>query len=543
MIAVIAVIAASSSLFATRAGVGIDADSAAYLGTAQNIVEGRGVSVPFTLFTDEYAPREAAAVAGEVPLTHFPPAYPMVLAAIASIGIDVEHGARLLGAALLGANVLLLGALVQHVVRSRVARVVVVLLAVYGPVGTDLFGERTWLFQHSQAMSEGLFTTFLLVTLVAVARYRGRPTRSALAAVVAGTALAVATRYSGVALVVVAACAVGILTPGGRRDRLRRAAIVTASVVPTVVWELWVSLFHDAQPTRSLHRPSQSMAALPAVFEGWLGLSEWTTWPRHIVLAALVVIVAIALGHLRSPLLTTIAALVVVYTVQVVVTRAVIDASTPLDDRIFSPLQGPVYALLVGAIAAAGAPLLADRPTAREMLRAVGFGLPIGLFLSATAGWRDLVVDGLPPRRPISATVRATGELPDGALIASNVPTQIWEGTRRGSIRVPLRITAVTNEPNRNFDDEVRELVGIIGEHHGFIVLLGPEAGGFGTLRLVNESELTAFPSVRVFRRVRDGVILIAGCDSLARIGSQVCGVDVVDPAQPGVRLHREWRT
>ena len=143
----------------------------------------------------------------------------------------------------------------------------------------------------------------------------------------------------------------------------------------------------------------------------------------------------------------------------------------------------------------------------RRTSPAVGYGVPIGLALASAPAAFDLVGDALPGRSAPAATVLAADALPKDALIATNVPTQIWEATRRGSIMVPLRRTTVTDQPNPFFRRELRELVSVLGERGGYIVLLGPDAGGFGILGQANEVDLAGF-RLRVVRRVHDGVIL-----------------------------------
>src|SRR2546421_4103917 len=100
--AAIGITAAILCLAVTRHRVGFDSDSSAYLGTAQNVLDGHGVTTPFPVFTSEYSPREAESFHGAIPLAHYPPLYPVTLAGIAATGTSVEFAARLLGASLLG---------------------------------------------------------------------------------------------------------------------------------------------------------------------------------------------------------------------------------------------------------------------------------------------------------------------------------------------------------------------------------------------------------------------------------------------------------
>src|SRR5437763_12891630 len=64
----IGVVAALVSLFATRRTPGFFPDSAIYVGTADNIRNGHGMTTPFNLIFNPYSPFEAVRLHYEVPL-------------------------------------------------------------------------------------------------------------------------------------------------------------------------------------------------------------------------------------------------------------------------------------------------------------------------------------------------------------------------------------------------------------------------------------------------------------------------------------------
>jgi hypothetical protein len=500
---VVGVVAAVASLIVTRDGVGIDADSAAYLGAAQNLRDGHGVSVPFTLFTDELRPSDAARLQGAVPLTHFPPLYPAAVAAVP--GVDVEDAARLLGAALLGLNLALVTVLATRLVRNPVTRALAVALAAFGPTAPEPLAalpSRTALVTHGQAMSESLFVTAVLLTLLAATSAAPRAWHLAVPA-----AAAVATRYVGVAVVLVAAIAFAL-----HRRRLRSGVgLAVIAMAPVVAVEVAIGWIGGGASPRSLHWPNRAPTGLTDVVEGWLGLADRGPVLRHVALAVVVVVVLAALVRTRDRAAELVGACIVLYALVVAVTRATVDASTPLDARMFSPVQGPFYVLVIGTIGAAAAPYVARLRDARAAVLGFGIGLPLGLALSAVPdAWRT-VADGLPERRQPLHVVDAVDDLPPDALIATNVPTQVWEATRRGSILVPLRTVTVTGEPNRRFEAEVAELAAVVCADRGYVVLVSPRAGGFGTFRQATAGELLAHPPLRVLRELDDGVILGVG--------------------------------
>ena len=108
-LAVIAAIASGVVLLITKHGASMIPDSAVYIGTARNLAQGRGLTTPFNLLINPYSPAKAAAFDGAVPLTHYPPLFPAVLAVFQRLDIDALDAARWFNALLMGVNVFLAG--------------------------------------------------------------------------------------------------------------------------------------------------------------------------------------------------------------------------------------------------------------------------------------------------------------------------------------------------------------------------------------------------------------------------------------------------
>lgn len=72
----------------THHGIGLSPDSIAYLGVAENIKNGSGITVPYGLPPNQ-------------PLTQFPPLLPILLALISEIGISIATSAKILNFVLL----------------------------------------------------------------------------------------------------------------------------------------------------------------------------------------------------------------------------------------------------------------------------------------------------------------------------------------------------------------------------------------------------------------------------------------------------------
>src|SRR5436190_23705664 len=133
---------------ATPQGLGLSDDSIAYIAGARSMVAGHGY-------------REAW-LASNQPVTHFPPAFPAVLAFFGFLGIDPLHAARFVNALLFGLNAGLLGILAWRMVPSLTA----------GLVLGGLFILSGDLLQvHAVAMSEPLFIFLSLFSFWTFASY------------------------------------------------------------------------------------------------------------------------------------------------------------------------------------------------------------------------------------------------------------------------------------------------------------------------------------------------------------------------------------
>ncbi len=92
--------------YCTRWGAGLIDDAFIYITSAQNLAAGRGLVWPW----------------GEgqlLPLTHYPPMFPLSLAAFELLGVNAVFAARLLNAAAFGGSLVLAGVLARRATRSE----------------------------------------------------------------------------------------------------------------------------------------------------------------------------------------------------------------------------------------------------------------------------------------------------------------------------------------------------------------------------------------------------------------------------------------
>ena len=149
-------------LWVTRWGPGTEPDSVVYIAAARSLLAGEGLRVMKVI----------RRLGGEtlVPMTHFPPLYPVLISAIGLGGVEALEAARWLNAALFGGSVLLVGLVIRACTRRA-------WLAVLG--GFIVLNSVHLIDVHVMAMSEGVFLLLALLGLALLGAYvaGGKPAR------------------------------------------------------------------------------------------------------------------------------------------------------------------------------------------------------------------------------------------------------------------------------------------------------------------------------------------------------------------------------
>jgi 4-amino-4-deoxy-L-arabinose transferase-like glycosyltransferase len=199
-------------LQATPEGAGLSDDSIAYIAGARSMVAGDGY-------------REAW-LASNQPVTHFPPAFPAVLAVFGFLGIDPLHAARYVNAFLFFLTAGLLGILAWRMTPSLTAGLVI----------GGLFVLCSDLLQvHAMAMSEPLFIFVSLLSFWMFDLYFERDHHWLwLIACATLVGIAYLTRYSGLALIATFVVALFILHKSWKQ-RLTSIGIFIAATLPWIV--------------------------------------------------------------------------------------------------------------------------------------------------------------------------------------------------------------------------------------------------------------------------------------------------------------------
>ena len=446
IIALIAIAGTIEMVLATRWGIGLTTDSIRYIDHARDLLAGRGLRG----------------------MTHFPPLYPVMIAAVAKLGLDAAVAARWLQVALFPLNIVLIGWMTYRATgRCAACACVAALLVAVAPVTVGI---------HCTALSEPLFLALVLVSLACMAAYlqRQRPWLLCVAALTA--AMAVLTRYAGLALLPVLLVAVTWLN---RRVSWRRrlwdvAVLVALFGVPLGIWLMRNRLlgsatnrslaFHpigarhieDALETMTTWLfPRVIPAGLRSLLLGFLagaaavaGASAAAARQRrrHDDVAP---VVADTGGTLRSILLV----FAMSYVALLVLSVSFVDFYTPLDNRILSPLYAAV--LIVGLESLRR--FLASADVSTLTRRATIACLVVLVLLQAARG-ADLVAvayrDGIGFARRTwqqSKMLARVRTFPPGTVIYSNGADVIEMLTDHRASGLPARYDATTKIANPNY--------------------------------------------------------------------------------------------
>jgi len=418
-------------LYTTPWGTGTGFDQGTYIGAARNLLAGRGLAIPWGI------------TAGQQ-VTHFPPLFPVALAAIGTLGPDPWEAARYLNAVLRATNVLA-GALLAARLAPG-ARLAPPL------AGGLLLVSVQMEFVHGSAWSEPLFLSLLSASLWLLARHLAGGSQRALVGSAGLGALALLTRYAGLALVL-SGLAVLAWQSHGWRQRLGRMAVYAGlSLAPLALWVarnalVADSLVGDRQIGWQDVSRAQLMQGLSTVFDWVLpsSLVARLVSPEGVISRpglALLGLLVVGLvwwarreGRLALPaesavLRTVLLHFSVIYPLCVVLSITAFDHLTQLDSRILSP----VYLCLVALLSA----------SAVRSPRVPVAAVIVALLLVSSARFALVVqrahTDGIMYSNVLwltSPTMRDVQRLPGTTNVFSNAPDAIYILARRNAYQIP----------------------------------------------------------------------------------------------------------
>lgn len=305
----------------------IMSDSISYIESARWFAAGQGVSLgePESL----------------KPMTHFPPLYPIVLAAGTMSGLTAQRTACALHPVFLAVTLFFIGALVLRLGGS-----------VAVAVGAQWFATVSWDFLgiHLYAYSEPLFLAFSFGAIYLLAAHSRKPSLPYLACAAVLLGLATMTHFAGLGIV----CAAAIYLVWASRHRLRDAAIILiGGAAPFIVWTI-------SQKGDGMHGIDRELGItvprLQNLDAGMRSLGEYlvpNVWPHITVYVLALILLGILAVGVRWPRTRVLATIALGYIGFILFSSIVVDPGIPLDSRMLLPVFPIVLAIVAVAVAVA----------------------------------------------------------------------------------------------------------------------------------------------------------------------------------------------
>ena len=443
-------------------------DPVVYIESARHIAEGDG-------FVFAIPPLPLTSV------THFPPLYPMMIAAGQCFAQDARAGAYLVNILAVFATVLFASLLILETVPGAIWGV-----AFVGPM---LFLNPVLLRLYCTVLSEPIFLPMGLAGQWLLIRFLKMRKTGLLVAAALVLGLAPLVRFSGVVWI---ATGVLFLFFCGRTTWLARArdaaAFLFVSCLPTAALVVRNRLSSGTSSDRRVgwhmigwDHLNDALVTVSSWFLPW----RWTNFKAGIVVTVLCAVLVIALiaawrrmktfdeANARSLYLFGASTLLflAVYLGHLLLAISVVNYNTPLDGRILAPVTVSLICLMAVALALV-------RPGVLR-IGAIAVGL---LLVSVSAGRaagslvknRKEQVGCLAPEWMNSKAAQYVREWPSSAVVYSNRPEQIYFSLRRPVRGLPFKADPMTKAANPQADAEVQAMKDELQSTNGIIVYFPP---------------------------------------------------------------------
>lgn len=455
----------------TRSGIGFGGDSYYYVNGAQNLLAGHGYS--------RFAGGDKLD-----PITHFPPFFSLALAVLYSAGLGMTQAPLVLNLFLFGLSAVLIGlTLIQNTTSG-----------VFPLLGATLFVASAGMLKvYSWAMSEPLYLVLSIGGVLLLVTYFERARWGWMVASAAALGLAYLTRYVGLSLIITGFLIILVRYKVPLVQRLKEISLFgVVSLLPVLA-------FMARNYALTGYTTNRQVIWHPLEFErfrkglglimGWFLPTQWLTrfGIKLSIAGLLLVLVAIIWldrQRIRQALVRlgtcpSLGALMLVYLVtylsQVVLSISLFDYSTPLDDRILSPVFVCILVLVVILLSRLWS--LPSRP-----MRWVGVGLSLVMLAYSTVGAisqvQKLQADGQGFTRTKwqdSSLMESIRDLPPEIQVYTNEYSLVWFWTGRAAYAIPSYYDPVTNQSRPTYPDDLAKMKEKIQHGAAVLALFNPE--------------------------------------------------------------------
>jgi len=508
---VLALMGFISVLIATRWGAGTSPDSVVYIAGARNLAAGRGFS---TISESGVA----------IPITHHAPFYSIILAMLDVFGLDPIQGARWLNALLFSGLILLVGYVLRELLNDPVEKIN--LMPLFG--AAFVLVSVALLEIHIMTWTEALFLLLGFSGFWVLSRYLDGERFGYLVGSAVLIAMAILTRYIGVVLVATGGLSILLFSPRSFPSRLRDAIVYgIISTIPMVIWLLRNVVSRGTAANREVfyHPITRQQIGWGITTLGyWLQIPD-STWglvkvfPYFVFIAAFLALVIyeqkrslkgnqvtswVTLSSLPN-FIRIIIVFIPLYFGFLFFSLTFLDANTPLDSRILSPVLISMVILVLYTITE-GIKVLSKKAASRFVLTAAGLLLLVTFVQPAidvvkssydngigftSRSWRE------------SPTMAALQEYPSGRVIYTNAPEAFYLYANRNARSMPKKFDSANQQPNKDYEKELITIRQQIQDNGGVVVYFN--ALMWPTLPSVQE--ILGNLGLKVLEQTADGVI------------------------------------
>lgn len=454
-------------------GVRVGYDSYFYLNAAENLLKGFGLS----------------SLSGEgqlVPLTHFPPFYSLILAAISLLSAgDILVAARWAAVLIFGLNLFLFGYLLFRYTSSWLAGLLGSGLFLISPIVMDIIVS---------AFSEGVFLACLLLAILFLTEGVGSLKTGFLVAAGIASALACLTRYVGITVILTSVVSIFLLSQAPFIKKAFAAiGYVALSSIPLLLWYVrnWLVAGSTSNRIFSIHWPKKGNFLIGIdTITGWVLPQAIPIQIRQYLLLAglIVLVIAIILWARRmrkegspksayQPYRFVLISLLfcLIYSLSLLISRSFFDASTRWNSRILSPLY------LVGFLAVIVVIWQAGQVESIRWRKILASGVILALYLFylpqtyqyllvsyregsgfSGAAWKN------------SETMQVLRQFSPAGTLFSNNPTAIYFVLGRQAISIPEQYDRVIKKYRPEFEQNLAIMRQRLKEPDSALVILDP---------------------------------------------------------------------
>lgn len=465
IIGLIAVSGIFAVLYSTKWGAGINSDSIGYIELARNLSNGLGFGK--LSFDGNFTP-----------MTHWTPLFPATLSALGLLEIDPVSAARWLNATLFGANILLVGLIINKFTCS-------LRMAAFGSL-LMLLSDST-LNIHSMAWSEPLFIFFVLLGFFLLACYIEDPKPLTLISAAGAIALASLARWAGLPFIFSGTLGVLFFSKKTYRKRIIDTSVfAVVSFLPIALFMIRnILLTGGTSDARIYFHPvtMNHLANMLKTFSHWLLPTEQIPLMIMMLFLIILVIGLPAFFHKKNyekhyadayliKIMHLLAINIIVYIMFIIVCISSADASIPLNYRILIP----VYVLGLIFIVCGGYQMVRSAEQNR-IIKVASIAICVmfaGCYL--ISGTQEIVYNhnegqGYASRVwKESEIIQNVKKLPRGIIIYTNGKDAMSFLAGRSSLIIPEEVKRKTLKVNSQYSSEMAIMKERIKKNNGVLV-------------------------------------------------------------------------